>query len=619
MITFLFAITKFNSMDSRLNLISLLAGLLILTVSASARAQDFAARFSVIDHVETITQSGQTLPNADSNWKAMTLPYGSLETKQVVETDVIWMRFNLEKPENLSGYSLYFHRHNLYADIYFNGERIGGDTTRPNRYIASWNHPLLVNIQNANWRKANNEVIIRFVPSYFGGNFFPILFGETEELTMLWENTYFKRIQLNRGLQLLGVLVTVLACSLWLARRNDTTYLLLGGMAAMWTVITTHMVVYYNLIEHRYWLPLVHLAIHIFTLLFFNLLLRLGNFNFPFAQKFLLAWFAVAVVWNQLSMLSIWWMGTYALHGVGNLFVVYLLVGIARKAIMTRDKLAIAISFTVLAQLGFFIHDLLMIVAGASSEWETGVHYTQFAFPLLLVVFAAILMNRFLSALSLAENLNTVLEAKVEASRQIIERSYAEKRQLELQQATEQERQNIYRDLHDDVGSKLLSIIHAGRDNTLGELARTALESLRSAVSRANSVAQPLNCLLQDMQEETKLRLEGSGHRLNWNQPDQLPEIVISASRVFNLNQVFRELVTNIIRHANASEINFNFKANDSAWSFELIDNGVGLSPGSAPGNGINNIKQRVNEINGTHRWQKIEPSGTQVIIEIPQ
>ncbi len=259
-----------------------------------------------------------------------------------------------------------------------------------------------------------------------------------------------------------------------------------------------------------------------------------------------------------------------------------------------------------------------MIVAGGSYAWETGIHYSQFAFPLLLLVFAVILLNRFLSALSLAENLNKILEAKVEESRKIIEQSYAERRQLELQQVAEQERISIYRDLHDDVGSKLLSIVHAGRDNKLGELARNALESLRSAVSRANSEAQPLNCFLQDMQEESKLRLEGSGHQFIWSQPEHLPDSIVSAERVFNLNQIFRELVSNIIRHANASVIKFNIDLSEQSWSFEIIDNGVGLSKSSAPGNGLGNVSQRVNEINGHLSWHQLDPSGTRVIVEVP-
>lgn len=347
------------------------------------------------------------------------------------------MRFKLEKPEDAKGYSLYFHRHNLSLDLYFNGQKIGGDTYKPNRYTTSWNHPLIVNIQDANWQDSENEVMIRFVASGFGGFFYQIVFGKTDELHALWENTYFQRIQINSWLQIIGFLVTALAICLWAFRRSDTTYLLLAGMAASWSVLTTHMVVYYNLVDYRYWLPLVHLAMHMFTLLFFNLLTKLNQHHSPLIQKLSIAWFAVAVAWNQFGLLEYWWVGSYTLHAIGVLFVVYMLVVTVRKALTTRDKLAMAISITVAVQISFFIHDVVLIIFGQESEWETGVHYIQFAFPLLLIVFAAILLNRFVSALSLAENLNKVLEAKVEESRQIIEHSYAERRQLELQQAAE--------------------------------------------------------------------------------------------------------------------------------------------------------------------------------------
>jgi signal transduction histidine kinase len=76
-----------------------------------------------------------------------------------------------------------------------------------------------------------------------------------------------------------------------------------------------------------------------------------------------------------------------------------------------------------------------------------------------------------------------------------------------MKQAAEQERVKIYRDLHDDVGSRLLSIIHADTDNKLGSMARTALESLRRAVSKANTRDQALSELLAGIREETELRL----------------------------------------------------------------------------------------------------------------
>lgn len=605
-------------MIARKLIIFSLAMISLLSVSNIALSQDFASRFTVIDSVQYFTDESLTPPDSLGNWNTLSLPLGARTGNDQTSGKAIWMRFELENPEDSDQYSLYFHRYNLSIDVFFNGERIGGDTYRPGRYTTSWNHPRLVNIQNASWNEQGNVVHIRFQASYFGGTFGQIVFGKTQTLTPLWEDTLFERIDINSWLQLLGILVTALASILWLTRRHDTTYLLLAGMAISWTMFTTHMVVYYNLIEYRYWLPLVHLSLNIFTLVYFKLLSKLNNFDNPRLHKLVLIWFACAVIWNQFGPYTYWWMTTYALHAVGNLFLVYLFCRVIHKALFTRDRLAIAISITLAVQLAFIAHDFALVMLTTSTEWETGVYFTQFAFPLLLIVFMGILLERFRSALFLAENLNRELEAKVEASRQVIEHSYAQRRQLELEQATEKERVAIYRDLHDDVGSKLLSIVHAGRDNKLGDLARSALESLRSAVSKANSEKLLLEDLLTAVKEETQLRLEGSGHKFSWHQPEKLSELIISADKVFNINQVFRELVSNIIRHANANDIIIKFSSNDQLLTFNLQDNGVGFDSSNVPGNGLNNIRERISEIGGDITWHEFTEPGVNLTIVIP-
>jgi glucose-6-phosphate-specific signal transduction histidine kinase len=103
----------------------------------------------------------------------------------------------------------------------------------------------------------------------------------------------------------------------------------------------------------------------------------------------------------------------------------------------------------------------------------------------------------------------------VEHSRQIIEQNFAERRTLEISLEAEHERQKLYRDLHDDVGSNLLPIIHADRDSRLGSMARGTLESLRQAVSRENNPDQPFSTFLADIKEETELRLQCSGHEVS--------------------------------------------------------------------------------------------------------
>lgn len=588
-------------------------------LSQLANAQDLTDPFTDIYQVEHLFSNSNLPPPVDANWGPLELPYGSRLGIKESSGQVIWMRLPLAKPNSDELYSLFFNRYNLAIDVFMNGEKIGGDTYKEGRHTTSWNYPRLVNIQNSNWKPGSNTVHIRFQASYLGGAFGKIVFGETAQLTEIWEDTLFKRVEVSGWLQLLGILVSILSFILWIMRRNDISYLLLAGMAISWTVLATHMVVYYNVMDYQYWLPLVHLALHFFSFLYYKLLTNLGEYENPLLDKFILAWLILAVAWNQLGPFTYWWMGSYAFHALGSLAWVYMLGRIAHRAITENDRLASAISITVVVQLGLFSHDFFMILFGEDEKWETAMHLSQFAFPFLLVIFAGILLNRFHSALSLAESLNRELEAKVEASRKVIEQAYAQRRQLELDQAAEKQRLAIYRDLHDDVGSKLLSIVHAGRDNKLGELARTALESLRSAVSKANSKEQQLSQLLENIREESQLRLEGSGHRLLWNQPNNLPQLLIPADHVFNINQIFRELVSNIIRHANADTVEVTFLSSDSYWQISIQDNGVGFSDCNMPGNGLKNVQQRVLEIGGKLHRQNSTEQGASISIEIPR
>lgn len=585
--------------------------------SARLHAQSESSRPLVIDEVEFLLSSSTAPPGPNADWQNLQLPRGERIGNEQESNRIVWMRFELDAVTTPSIHSLYFSRHNLSLAVFFNGENIGGDSYRPNRQTVSWNHPLLVDIQNSNWRATGNEVHVRFQSSYYGGTFAPILFDEKSSLQPLYEERLFRQVRINEWLQVTGIIATLLALVLWGARREDLTYLYFAGMTASWTMLTTHMIVYYNLIDYQYWLPLVHLSINVWVIMLFSFLACVSNIQSSRVSYAMKVWFVLAIAWNLLGPIQYWWLGAYAMHAIGSLFLIYMMTLIVFQAIRLQSLLSIAISAAVLIQLGFFAHDLTMVLFTAKEEWEGAIYYSQFGFPILLAVFTAHLLNRFTSALHLAENLNRDLEAKVERSRVIIEKSYAEKRELELVQAAEKERISIYRDLHDDVGSKLLSIVHAGRDNKLGALARTALESLRNAVSRANSPEQSLEQFLEQLAEETRLRLEGSGHQLLWSQAADIPNTILPSETVFNLNQIFREIVSNIIRHANASEVQIRLFRKEAEYYFEVEDNGRGMNSQNVDGNGLNNIKQRAEEIGASVEWNNLAIQGLCVRLKL--
>ena len=589
----------------------------LLLCCGPAQGQSVPSGITVISEPEYVQDDALSPPAADSPWQVVRLPVGDRLADESQSNQVFWFRLSVDKPSAATLYGLYIYRHNLALDVFFNGQRIGGDIHRAGWHTMAWNHPLLVPIQPANWLPGRNEIMLRFSSSYFGGTLSPVLFGPMTSLIPLYDQRQFRQVTVNEWLQVFGIFVTVLSLVLWAMRRHDITYLLFAGSSICWTIVTTHMVAYHNLLSYQYWLPLVHIAIDLWILFTCLFLARLLDIRSRRSEQLLKAWTGLALLWHLLGPMEIWWMGAYLIHIVGNGFLFLMLVRVVRLALRERNRMAMAVCGAILVQIGFFTHDAGMILFSEAEDWESAMYYSTFAFPLMLAVFTASLLRRFTRALQIAEELNRDLEAKVAASRQLIEQSFAERRTLELQQAAQQERMQIYRDLHDDVGSKLLSIVHAGRDSRLGELASSALQSLRDAVSRANNPARPLDLFLAELREESELRLRGAGHNFHWEQPDELPDLVVSSRTAYNLNRIFKELVSNIIRHAGADEVVMRVIRDRDRWRLVLSDNGRGFDSSAVMGNGIRNINSRAAELDARAQWEAVPGQGVTLTLEL--
>jgi signal transduction histidine kinase len=188
-----------------------------------------------------------------------------------------------------------------------------------------------------------------------------------------------------------------------------------------------------------------------------------------------------------------------------------------------------------------------------------------------------------------------------------------------LLKAAEAERSRIYRDLHDDVGSKLLSIAHAGRNTRLGGLASSALESLRDAVARVNNPDIGFDSFLVALREEMTLRLSSLGVELQWHQPSELPDWVLGSGEHHHLSRIFRELVSNIIRHSAATLVVFEVVPQGAGWMFALRDNGKGLMPGQTDGNGLQNLRARAEELGADIHWHNRVEGGVEVSLVLGQ
>jgi len=96
---------------------------------------------------------------------------------------------------------------------------------------------------------------------------------------------------------------------------------------------------------------------------------------------------------------------------------------------------------------------------------------------------------------------------------------------------------------------------------------------------------------------------------------DSLDEAVL-----INLYRILQEIINNIIKHAKATEVQLEIYEDDEELIFFVKDNGVGLvnKPIGKTGIGLNNIKKRVEFLQGTYEFTNLE-NGTSILIKIPK
>jgi signal transduction histidine kinase len=211
---------------------------------------------------------------------------------------------------------------------------------------------------------------------------------------------------------------------------------------------------------------------------------------------------------------------------------------------------------------------------------------------------------------------------------------------LRQQQALEQERTRIARDLHDDLGSavtqiKLLgelierdaarpeTIARHGRQisNTSRELARH-MDEFVWVVNPQKDHLENLVTYLADFSQEF---LAMTPIRCRFDFPEQVPEVPLSGQLRHRLFLAFKEALNNVVRHAQATEVRVKLRLGEGHLLLSVEDNGRGFEPrkqkaeagNGLGGNGLSNIRERLSEIGGTCRIESQTGAGTKVEMRV--
>ncbi|MBP8644642.1 MAG: hypothetical protein KBH99_00800 [Syntrophobacteraceae bacterium] len=194
------------------------------------------------------------------------------------------------------------------------------------------------------------------------------------------------------------------------------------------------------------------------------------------------------------------------------------------------------------------------------------------------------------------------------------------------------EKEKMVKDLHDGIGGittniSLLAEL-ALQKQSLDEVRETlaTISSLsRESLSEIRGFMQSLDPNEADWEALTcELRHLGStmihAHRMGFeicSSCDLLDEK--PGSLLFlNVFRIYREALTNLIKHSRARVVKVVFTATREKLVLSVHDDGIGLerSEGRGTGRGISNMKARAEEVGG--RLQVVSDHGTRVLLEVP-
>jgi signal transduction histidine kinase len=114
-----------------------------------------------------------------------------------------------------------------------------------------------------------------------------------------------------------------------------------------------------------------------------------------------------------------------------------------------------------------------------------------------------------------------------------------------------------------------------------------------------------------------------AGVRFRIDAPTQTASHALPTQVRHHLFLAIKEALTNIVKHANATEVWIRLKLEDGVARFTIEDDGRGFGASSgldkAPGaSGLTNMRQRLDEIGGDFAVESVPGGGTRVKFALP-
>lgn len=203
--------------------------------------------------------------------------------------------------------------------------------------------------------------------------------------------------------------------------------------------------------------------------------------------------------------------------------------------------------------------------------------------------------------------------------------SHTRLHEIEQQQLLSRERQRLMQDMHDGLGSSLVSalkVVERGQLDApdIAQLLQDCINDLKLAIDSMEPVDADLLLLLATLRYRLEPRLKNSHIALHWEVHDVPALHWLNPQSSLHILRILQETFTNIIKHTHTTEIRFATEVDGDFVGVSIADNGQGFVVEEAlkhGGKGLSNQLRRAEAIGAEVRWESSD-SGTCFTLRLP-
>ncbi len=291
-----------------------------------------------------------------------------------------------------------------------------------------------------------------------------------------------------------------------------------------------------------------------------------------------------------------------------------MLIGFFLPVVFSRFPIRWATGITVFQTLGLY---LLYIMIYPTENW----------FLILMIILGLLIISTIMGAF-----ISSIIVQSSERQRLIDEltRSRANLMRVEREAGRLNERQRLARDIHDSLAQHFTSIImhlSATKHSNFG----TVQTQLQQAEDAAREGLDEIRRIVKDMQPEKieKASLIEAIEELaaRWSAENSVLVKMnvtgtprsLTPSAETALLRISQEAMHNIIKHAQAKNVNITFSFMEDIFVMDIADDGLGFDTSkSSNGFGLKTMRDRAEELNGTLTVESERGTGTAIAVSIP-